>query len=521
MRHLRWLWIVCFLMACSATSAHQSLPSPTPNRALALTSFPTVIRPIANIITATPVVTPTPPMASPLAPTESPCGVTAAPRAEHQVSAVVNYAVRTVDVQQVLHYPNLSGAPLTELVMNVEPNRWPSAFTLQQLTLGDANITPAFTLTGRRLDIPLPAPLLPNCALELRLAFRLVVPEVIGGFEAFRGYFGQTPRQMNLGHWLPTVVPWVNGEWLYHDTVLIGEQIVLEPADWDVTFTLTDSPAGLQIAAPGTVEQPSADVWHFTHRNGRDFAASFSNVFRVSQAQTADGVTVEAYTMPDALLPDSNGGWIDTGAYAAQIGADSLALYAEYFGEYPHPRMVIVQGDFPDGMEFSGFTFVSTDWFVTYDQTPANYLTLITVHEVAHQWWYDRVGNDQALAPWLDEALSTYSELLYLERFHPDLVAWWWWFRVNRHAPQGWVDTTVYELDQIRPYINAVYLRGVLMLQQSRQVMGDAAFFSWLARYADENTGRLATGDVFWAAVPPDYQDAVAAIRATYLRGVR
>ena len=45
-----------------------------------------------------------------------------------------------------------------------------------------------------------------------------------------------------------------------------------------------------------------------------------------------------------------------------------------------------------------------------------NYLMdpLIT-HEVAHQWWYNVVGNNVIDDPWLDEALATYSYVIYLE----------------------------------------------------------------------------------------------------------
>jgi aminopeptidase N len=31
------------------------------------------------------------------------------------------------------------------------------------------------------------------------------------------------------------------------------------------------------------------------------------------------------------------------------------------------------------------------------------------VHEIAHQWWYGLVGDDQSREPWLDESFATYS----------------------------------------------------------------------------------------------------------------
>ena len=31
-------------------------------------------------------------------------------------------------------------------------------------------------------------------------------------------------------------------------------------------------------------------------------------------------------------------------------------------------------------------------------------------HELAHEWWYALIGDDQARDPWLDEAFASYSE---------------------------------------------------------------------------------------------------------------
>ena len=39
----------------------------------------------------------------------------------------------------------------------------------------------------------------------------------------------------------------------------------------------------------------------------------------------------------------------------------------------------------------------------------------VIAHEIAHQWWYGLVGDDQFHEPWLDESFATYSE----ERLYP------------------------------------------------------------------------------------------------------
>ena len=169
-------------------------------------------------------------------------------------------------------------------------------------------------------------------------------------------------------------------------------------------------------------------------------------------------------------------------------------------------------------MEFSGLVFVSRDWFESWEGNPASYLTVITAHEVAHQWWYGSVANDQAAEPWLDEALATYSEVLLLESDFPELTDWWWEWRVDRFAPGGYVDSDIYEFANRRDYINAVYLRGARMLQELRQDLGDDAFFAWLRRHAEQGAGSIVSEEDFWSLLDDSQLAATLETRRRYLR---
>ena len=40
--------------------------------------------------------------------------------------------------------------------------------------------------------------------------------------------------------------------------------------------------------------------------------------------------------------------------------------------------------------------------------TPA--VDLVMTHELAHEWWFGSVGDDQARSPWLDEAFASFAE---------------------------------------------------------------------------------------------------------------
>jgi len=138
---------------------------------------------------------------------------------------------------------------------------------------------------------------------------------------------------------------------------------------------------------------------------------------------------------------------------------------------------------------------LGAEYFAAYPNSPQSYLTALSAHETAHQWWYGLVGNDPALEPWLDEAFSTYSEVFYYEKFEPDLVRWWWNYRVDRFDPSGAVNSTIYASDGFRPYVNSVYLNGARFLQEVRDSIGEDAFLALLQDIAAQQS-ELITDDL-------------------------
>jgi hypothetical protein len=434
---------------------------------------------------------------------------------QHTIVADVNYAQRTATVSQSVRYINRTGEALSDLRLNVEPNIWLGAFTLDHLLLDGSS--PVFELTGRRLFVQLRQVLEPGCQITVELGFHLVIPPIGSGLDAYKGFFGYSARQLNLGHWLPTLAVRQNHEWVTREAVAIGEQEVLEVADWDVTVNVSDALDTLRVAAPGEMTEITPLSWGFVHTGARDFPISMSETFNLITRALNSDVQVELYSFDDAVVPTEQGD-IDSPLFALDVASRSLALYAERFGPYPYRRMLVVQADFPDGMELSGLVFVGGEYFRSFLGDPASFLTVITAHEIAHQWWYGKVGNDQALSPWLDEALATYSEYIFIEEYYPQLTDWWWRFRVDHLEPEGFVDSTVYEFPTMRAYINAVYLRGVRMLHALRGGLGTDVFLDWLHRYAEAAAGQVATPDMFWSLLTPDQFQATSITRQQYLR---
>ena len=463
------------------------------------------------VLTATPAppATETPAL-DPALPGETPTPVSTLPpaveRPQYVLDLQVNYASRAATVNEVITYPNWTGETLTNLVLAVEPNLWSGGFSLKSMTIDGQPVT-SYTIENmsQRLEVQLPQPLPPSGTITINLNYALILPQMQAYINASNDIrpqiYGYSDKQLNFVDWYPFVVPYIPGQgWVLHNPWYYGEHLVYDLADFDVTVTFTDG-ANPKVAASGAEVKPSiTDVTpsgtpsgavsrQFTLQAGRTFALSMSDHFKVAQ-QTVGDVTVYSYYFGLYDAP---------GEAMLQTTVEALQIYSERFGPYRHKTMTAVQGDFNDGMEYSGLYFISRDYFNLYkSDNPVNYLVIISAHETAHQWWFDAVANDQALEPWLDEALATYSEIIYYETIYPNYLSQWQETRYFEFDKAGYVDTPIYDGGGQRPYWDKVYLTGARFLEDLRKRVGDEIFFAFLKDYYTQFTGKRATGADFF-----------------------
>ena len=420
-------------------------------------------------------------------------------RPQYVLDLQLNYSSKAAVVNQTITYPNWTGETLTDLVLAVEPNLWSGGFSLKSLAVDDQQIT-NYTITNsnQRLEIPLAQPLPPSGTLTITMNYGLILPQMQAYSdpnEVRPQIYGYSERQINFVDWYPFVVPYIPGRgWVLHNPWFYGEHLVYDTANFDVTVTIIDGTQP-QIAASGaevgsSTEATPSDIMsrRFVLEAGRTFALSMSTDFKVA-TQVVGDVTVYSYYFAF---------YDDAGRALLQTTAQALQVYSDRFGPYRHKTLSAVQGDFNDGMEFSGLYFISRDYLNLYKGTPENYLVAIGAHETAHQWWFDAVANDQGIEPWLDEALSTYSEVIYYESIYPELVDWWWDYRYFEFQSPGYVDTQVYDGGGQRPYWDKVYLTGARFFQDLRERLGDDIFFTILRDYYNQYVGRRATAADFF-----------------------
>jgi hypothetical protein len=458
-----------------------------------------------------------------LAPTEASATPTAFAdeTTQYDLDVIFDYRQHSLSVSEKIRYVNTSPEGLDELLLVVEANRIPGAFSMKLITWEPGEPIEDFNLEGDQIHIPLPQTLAPGEMINVYIRYELVIPKAPLPSETTRPLpFGYTERQVNIVDWYPYIPPYRPGDgWLAHKNWWFGEHQVFDRVDFHVKLTLAEQVEGLVIAASAPVMMQGEDTYLYHQESARSFALSASHEYIV-QTTTVGDITVYSYSFPFHEY---------AGEEVLHNTADAMELFSQLILPYPHSSLSVVEADFLDGMEYDGLYFLSHGFYNLYEGTPRGYLTFISAHETAHQWWYGLVGNDQALEPWLDEAMCTYMEYLFYENVYAEypsvsdqsITDWWWYYRVNFYNPSGWVNGSIYDYDQFRTYRDAVYLNGAKFLHGLRSRIGDEAFFSFLKDYATQKQNTVATALDFFAILQENTDEDVDGWIRDYFQAVK
>lgn len=486
------LLLVLFLLAVSGCAPQAKAPlalSPT----TAMTAMvPTPV--IHPTVTATPQPQPT----NTLQPARTPVvtstrtvhpQVAVASLPHYRLEADLDYYGHRLNVRQWTTVTNDSGQSWSELVFNVSPAYWPGRFELADVTLAHAGQTgaPAISWSTTMLHIHLAPELLPGETVEVNFNFHLNLPQLDPVGWAPDGNAGWSTSITQVGDWYPALIPFREETgwqtWSYHP---VGDPVRSRLADYELVVT---SQPEVTIVAPGRVEGEEA-----------------GHQFRLQQARA-----VAFLASPEYVKVEHNDGPVPVSVYVIEDQASkasivldaalqALDLFSTTYGHYPYEELIIAQNGYLTAMEYSALISLSDFAFNSYQGTPDALLVAITAHEVAHQWFYSSVGSDQVEAPWLDESMAMVSEWLFYEAHYPELVEWWWHFRVDRWQPQGPVDVAVHDYADSPTFVHNMYGRAAHFMRELRLLLGEDAFIACLHDYYTQNRQGWATEDDFFAS---------------------
>lgn len=308
----------------------------------------------------------------------------------------------------------------------------------------------------------------------------------------------------SLAHWFPLLAGWddVYG-WNTGPISVNGDPVFTEAAVFDVTLT---APADLVIVTSGS-ELERADAGqmstrHYASGPSRDFVMAASPNFQMIETKVGE-TTVRSYAWPDS----------ESGSeLVLESGAASLALYNELIGPYPYEEMDLVQvniGNGAGGVEFPGLVYIGSDFYsqASEAQMPG-FLEFIVVHEIAHQWFYGVIGNNQYQHAFIDESMANYLSIVYFAATYGTEEAH---HQANLQLRLSYFDLLFQEGDQVvdqptdafptaRDYGIIVYGKGALGFQALRHEIGTDAFFEGLASYYHDFSFKVAQPEDLRAA---------------------
>lgn len=393
-------------------------------------------------------------------------------------------------------YTNRTGGELGEVVLRTYPNAeriYAGRLEISAAAVNGEVVDPQAFLPDRTaVRLPLVDTLADGDSATIELEFGGQFTRNFGEFGAY-GVFNYVSAEevLTLANWYPMVAPWRDGEWDADPVIGIGDAVVSETALYKVNVT---APAGWQVITTGSSilqEQINGQTREtFVSGPARDFVLSASPNFVLREAH-ADGVLIRHWG-----LEEGEERWDE----ALQATVDALALFNQRFGPYPYEELDVVQVplQIAAGVEYPGVFLIEDSQYEINTESPF-FLGIVISHEAAHQWWYGVVGNDVLDDPWQDEALATFSSLLYQQEHQPDIYPGTLRFyraRVSElgTAPNDAAVDQPLEAFRRRPelYSPVVYTKGALFFVELRERLGDEAFFGALQSYYSANKFQIA-----------------------------
>lgn len=416
----------------------------------------------------------------------------------------INPTDTTLDYVMFHLYPNAfrEGAKISPVSLTNEHKAYPNGKSYGKIDITEVKVSgmnctlklsdqddvynPNYQITGEDeniLKINLPNELFPNEKVEIEIGFNITLPNVYHRF----GYGEDT---VNLGNFYPIACVYENGEFqtdLYHYN---GDPFYSEMANYEVSICY---PTTYKLATSGqileTITGENNNTSKMTANSVRDFAMVLSEKFNVI-SNACDDTQVFYYYFSDPNPEKS-----------LEIALKSVKTFNELIGKYPYSTLSVVEANFVHGgMEYPNLIYISNDIkdHLTYEQ--------VIVHETAHQWWYNLVGNSEYDHAWLDEGLTEYTTALFYEinseygiskdQIIKNAYSNYQLFVEVYGGVYGEIDTSMNrplnEYPTEPEYVYLTYVKGMLLFDTLREILGKEKFEKCLKEYFEENKFKIA-----------------------------
>jgi hypothetical protein len=325
------------------------------------------------------------------------CGGSAAPKRAHTAARPAalwpDKAHYALDLTYDDHAYALAGSERVSFV-NTGPHTlssvwlraWANAFGSCAGPRAEVTVTAGGKLGARRqgctaLEVRLAKPLAPGARGEIALGVRVTVPS-----RADR--FGRIGDVASFGNGIPILAVADRGGWHLPPYTDRGESFFSLTSRWDVVVHAKPS---VKIASTGVETAVDGDRHTLSAPQARDFTLVIGPM--TVRTLDASGVRLRRFVKPGTPERQIRA--------ALRTARAALLAYERRFGPYGAKELDIVEG--PAEVANGGVAMEYPELVLTPAWPPA------LVHEIAHQWWFGIVGDDEWKEPWLDEAMAEYS----------------------------------------------------------------------------------------------------------------
>jgi aminopeptidase N len=396
--------------------------------------------------------------------------------------------------REQVRYTNQEDEPLNEIYFRLFPNIAGGEATVSAVKVDGQDLEPVYELQDSAVRVPLAAALQPGEQVVIQMDLAVEVPREMGGNYGLFGYFDDV---LVLDEFYPVIPVYDDEGWNVEVPSRNGDVTYFDASFYVVRVT---APAKMTVVASGVEvgreSEGGNQVLTFAAGPARDFYLAASDRYTVVSKEVGK-TKVNSYAFEERA---------DGAKLALQYAEDAVKSYNARFGLYPYTELDVVSTPMLAlGIEYPGIIGIALNLYDPNEPVaglPSRVMMEGTVaHEVAHQWFYNAVGNDQVDEPWLDEAIVQYATGLYYVDTHGESAAqsyrasWYGrWDRVNRaNIPIGM---------PVRSYVDAeygaiVYGRGPLFVMALAEEMGQEKFDAFLRDYYESHKWGIGTGDAF------------------------
>ncbi len=368
-------------------------------------------------------------------------------------------------------FTNASAVPLPEVYLrlwdNYHGNCPQTPITVTNVTGGTAG---ALGVGCTAMKVTLPAPLGQGQSGSIGFDLKIVVPS---GADRF----GHDGAFAFFGNALPVLAVRDAAGWHLDPYTNNGESFYALAGDYNVTL---DHPSALSVPATGTsVDTPGSPgrtVTTATASKVREFAWA-AGPFAVVSGTSPRGVRVNVYRVGDISAASAQS--------MLSVAESAIDFHAQRYGAYPYGEVDVVLDNryWFGGMEYPGFVLDLVS-------------SVALAHELAHQWWYGIVGDDEYNSPWLDESFADYATDLYR-----GVTGAGCWNNVHwTSSAEKITNSMAYWDAHSGRYGTVVYAYGRCALHDLSRVLGDAAMTRLLHDYAQSHWYGVSTTAEFKAA---------------------